>query len=146
MRGRVLLVLLMCLVLALGGGCSSDPECLAAPYLPQCFDDDDEEKPADTAPQTRVRAPAHAEDIDTTMAALGQSRVGTALTTVAAQHRHLTERGRSLHGRRYNVVDRGDGGHRHLDGVHQARRSSLEARSAVGERLDAVVLQEPSGI
>ena len=58
MRGLVLLVLLVCLALPLVGGCSSDPECIAAPYLPQCFDDDDDEHTEDTATQTSVRVPA----------------------------------------------------------------------------------------
>ena len=50
---RVLLALLVCLALLLLVGCSGDPECFAAPFLPQCFDDDDDEekKPDNTAPQ-----------------------------------------------------------------------------------------------
>ena len=43
-RPRLLLVLLVCLALPLVGGCSSDPECIAVPFLPQCFDDDDEDE------------------------------------------------------------------------------------------------------
>ena len=43
-RPRLLLVLLVCLALPLVGGCSSDPECLAVPLLPQCFEDDDEDE------------------------------------------------------------------------------------------------------
>lgn len=42
-RRRLLLVLLVCLALPLVGGCSSDPECIAVPFLPQCFDDDEDE-------------------------------------------------------------------------------------------------------
>ena len=41
---RLLLVLLVGLALALVGGCSSDPACLAVPLLPQCFEDDDEDE------------------------------------------------------------------------------------------------------
>jgi hypothetical protein len=70
-RRRLLLVLLVCIALPLVGGCSSDPECIAAPFLPECFDDDDEEeKTDDTATQTRVRVNARTDDIDTTMVAL----------------------------------------------------------------------------
>jgi hypothetical protein len=70
-RRRMLLVLLVCIALPLVGGCSSDPECIAVPFLPQCFEDDDEEeKTDDTATQTRVRVNARADDIDTTMVAL----------------------------------------------------------------------------
>ena len=70
-RRRLLLVLLVCIALPLVGGCSSDPECIAVPFLPQCFEDDDEEeKTDDTATQTRVRVNARADDIDTTMVAL----------------------------------------------------------------------------
>lgn len=70
-RRRLLMVLLVCLALPLVGGCSFDPECIAAPFLPQCFEDDDEEeKTDDTATQTRVRGNARADDIDTTMVAL----------------------------------------------------------------------------
>jgi hypothetical protein len=98
MRGRVLLVLLMCLVLALGGGCSSDPECLAAPYLPQCFDDDDEEKPQDTPTQTSVTVPARADDSDTTMAAPRQTLVGTDVATLGEMNRHLNQISLSLKG------------------------------------------------
>jgi hypothetical protein len=68
-RGWVLLVLLVCITLPLGGGCSSDPECIAVPFLPQCFEDDDEEKTEDTATQTSVRVQDRADAIDTTMAA-----------------------------------------------------------------------------
>jgi hypothetical protein len=51
-RYRVLLILLLCLGLPFVGGCSGDPECFAVPFLPKCFDDDDEEeKPNDTATQ-----------------------------------------------------------------------------------------------
>jgi hypothetical protein len=51
----VLLVLLVCLVLPLVGGCSSDPECFVVPFLPKCFDDDDEEEnPATTATQASL--------------------------------------------------------------------------------------------
>ena len=60
---RLLLVLLVCLALPLVGGCSSDPECIAVPFLPQCFEDDDEEKTDDTATQTRVRVNARSDDI-----------------------------------------------------------------------------------
>ena len=42
-RRRLLLVLLVCLALPLVGGCSSDPECIAVPFLPKCFDDDEDE-------------------------------------------------------------------------------------------------------
>jgi hypothetical protein len=135
-RGWVLLVLLVCLALPLVGGCSSDPECLAAPYLPQCFDDD-EEKTEDTATQTSVREQARAEDIDTTMAALRQTLVGTAVTTAGEVHRHRNERSLSLHFLSHDVVHREDGGHWRGDGVNRARRSSLEASSAEGDRLDA---------
>jgi hypothetical protein len=70
-RRRRLLVLLVCIALPLVGGCSSDPECIAVPFLPQCFEDDDEEeKTDDTAMQTRVRVNARADDIDTTLVAL----------------------------------------------------------------------------
>ena len=69
-RRGMLLVLLVCLALPLVGGCSSDPECIAVPFLPECFDDDEEEKTDDTATQTRVRVNARADDIDTTMVAL----------------------------------------------------------------------------
>ena len=62
-RRRMLLVLLVCLALPLVGGCSSDPECIAVPFLPQCFEDDEEEKTDDTATQTRVRVNARADDI-----------------------------------------------------------------------------------
>ena len=41
---RVLLVLLVCLALLLLVGCSGDPECFAVPFLPKCFDDDDDEE------------------------------------------------------------------------------------------------------
>ena len=53
-RHRLLLVLLVCLALPLVGGCSGDPECFAVPFLPKCFDDDDDEgkQPDNTAPQT----------------------------------------------------------------------------------------------
>ena len=61
-RRRLLLVLLVCLALPLVGGCSSDPECIAVPFLPQCFEDDEEETD-DTATQTRVRVNARADDI-----------------------------------------------------------------------------------
>ena len=77
-RGRVLLVLLVCITLPLGGGCSSDPECIAVPLLPQCFKDDDEEETDDTATQTRVRVNARADDIDTTMVALRHTLVSIA--------------------------------------------------------------------
>ena len=69
-RRRLLLVLLVCIALPLVGGCSSDPECIAVPFLPQCFEDDDEEEKDDTAMQTRVRVNARADDIDTTLVAL----------------------------------------------------------------------------
>ncbi len=70
-RRRMLLVLLVCIALPLVGGCSSDPECIAVPFLPECFDDDDEEeKTDDTATQTGVRVNARADDIDITMVAL----------------------------------------------------------------------------
>ena len=36
-RGRVLLVLLVCITFPLGSGCSSDPECIAVPFLPPVF-------------------------------------------------------------------------------------------------------------
>jgi hypothetical protein len=62
-RLLVLLVLLVCLALPLVGGCSADPACIAVPFLPQCFDDDEEEKTDDTATQTRVRVNARADDI-----------------------------------------------------------------------------------
>jgi hypothetical protein len=42
-RRQLLLVLLVCLALPLVGGCSADPECIAVPFLPQCFDDDEDE-------------------------------------------------------------------------------------------------------
>ena len=53
MRHRLLLVLLVCLAFPLVGGCSGDPECFAVPFLPKCFDgdDDEEKKPDNTAPQ-----------------------------------------------------------------------------------------------
>jgi hypothetical protein len=55
MRHRLLLVLLVCLALPLVGGCSSDPECFVVPFLPKCFDDDDEEeKPDNTATQASL--------------------------------------------------------------------------------------------
>jgi hypothetical protein len=87
MRGRVLRVLLVCLALFLVG-CSGDPECFAVPFLPQCFDDD-EEKTEDTAPQTSVRVPAGAEDLDTTKAALRQTLVGRDVVTLGEMTRHL---------------------------------------------------------
>ena len=59
-------LLLVCIALPLVGGCSSDPECIAVPFLPECFEDDDEEEMDDTATQTRVRVNARADDIDTT--------------------------------------------------------------------------------
>jgi len=120
MRGWVLLVLLVCLALPLVNGCSSDPECLAAPYLPHCFDDEEEEKSEDTATQTSVREPARAEDITPLMAALRQSRVGTDGATVEERHRYLTKIRRSLHGRRHDVVYGEAGCHRRIDAVHQA--------------------------
>jgi hypothetical protein len=40
------------------------------PFLPQCFEDDEEEKTDATATPTRVRVNARAADIDTTMVAL----------------------------------------------------------------------------
>ena len=43
-RRRMLLLLLVCIALPLVGGCSSDPECIAVPFLPECFEDDDEEE------------------------------------------------------------------------------------------------------
>jgi hypothetical protein len=74
-RRRLLLVLLVCIALPLVGGCSSDPECIAAPFLPECFEDDDEEeKTDDTATQTRVRVNTRADDIDTTRVAAGHIR------------------------------------------------------------------------
>src|SRR4029434_4024326 len=50
---RVLLALLVCLALLLLVGCSGDPECFAASFLPKCFDDDDDEEkqPDNMAPQ-----------------------------------------------------------------------------------------------
>jgi hypothetical protein len=74
-RRRLLLVLLVCIALPLVGGCSFDPECIAVPFLPQCFEDDEEktdeeEKTDDTATQTRVRVHARADAIDTTMVTL----------------------------------------------------------------------------
>ena len=78
-RRRMLLVLLVCIALPLVGGCSSDPECIAVPFLPECFDDDDEEeKTDDTATQTGVRVNARADDIDTTMVALRHTLVSIA--------------------------------------------------------------------
>jgi hypothetical protein len=65
-RRRLLLVLLVCIALPLVGGCSSDPECIAVPFLPQCFEDDEEEKTDDTATQTRVRVNARADDMVST--------------------------------------------------------------------------------
>ena len=51
-----LLVLLVCLALPLVGGCASDPECFVVPFLLKCFEDDedDEEKPANTATQASL--------------------------------------------------------------------------------------------
>ena len=77
-RRRMLLLLLVCLALPLVGGCSSDPECIAVPFLPECFEDDDEEETDDTATQTRVRVNARADDIDTTMVALRHTLVSIA--------------------------------------------------------------------
>ena len=61
-RRRVLLVLLVCIALPLVGGCSFEPECIAVPFLPQCFDndDDDKEQTDPTATQTSVRGNARA--------------------------------------------------------------------------------------
>src|SRR4051794_30716044 len=72
---RVLLVLLVCLALFLVG-CSGDPECFAVPFLPKCFDDDDDEKkPNDTATQasaigSRVQTQIVANEIMNTPAIL----------------------------------------------------------------------------
>ena len=37
-RRMLLLLLLVCIALPLVGGCSSDPECIAVPFLPECFE------------------------------------------------------------------------------------------------------------
>jgi hypothetical protein len=137
MRGRVLLVLLMYIVLPLVGGCSFDPECIAVPFLPQCFDDDDEEKTEDTAPQTNVRVPAGAEDLDPTMAALRQTLVGTDVATLGEMIRHLNEISLNLDFLPNEVVHRDDGCSLRVDGVNRALRSSLEASRAEVDRLDA---------
>jgi hypothetical protein len=139
-RRRVLLVLLVCTVLPLIGGCSSDPECIAVFFLPQCFDDDDdedEEKTVNTATQTSVSVHARADDIDTSMVALRQTLVGTDEVTAAVVHRHLDEIRLNLAVLRDAVVRRDDGFHLRVDGLNRAIRSSLEAISAAVDRLDA---------
>ena len=109
-------------------------ECIAVPFLPQCFeDDDDKEKTDDTATQTRVRVNARADDIDTTMVALRHTLAGTDVTT---QRRwctnHLDEISLSLDVLRDEVVHRDDGFHLRVDGLNRAIRSSVEAIRAVG--------------
>jgi hypothetical protein len=136
MRGRVLRVLLACLALFLVG-CSGDPECFAVPFLPQCFDDDDEEKTEDTAPQTSVRVPAGAEDLDPTKAALRQTLVERDVVTWGEMTRHLHEISLSLDFLPNEVAPRDDGCSLRVDGVNRVLRSSLEARRAEGDRLDA---------
>ena len=136
-RPRILLGLLVCIALLLGGGCSSDPECIVVPFLPQCFDDDEEEKTDDTAMQTSVRVNARADDIDTTMVALRHTLAGTDVTTQTVVHRHLDEISRSLELLRDAVVHRDDGFHLRVDGLNWAIRSSLEAIRAAVDRLDA---------
>ena len=137
LRGRGLLVLLVCLVLALGGGCSSDPGCLAAPYLPQCFDDDEEKKTEDIGTQTSVRVPARADDSDTTMAALRSPLVGADGTTLGERSRHRNERRLSLSVLRNAGVHGDDGGPLRVAGVSWALHACLEASSAAGARLEA---------
>ena len=137
-RRRVLLVLLVCIALPLVGGCSSDPECIAVAFLPQCFEDDDEEeKTDDTATQTSVRVHARADDIDTSMVTLRQTLARTDVATQAVVNRHLDEISRSLDLLRDEVVHRDDGFHLRVDGLNRAIRSSLEAISAAVDRLDA---------
>ena len=135
MRGRVLRVLLVCLALFLVG-CSGDPECFAVPFLPQCFDGD-EEKTEDPAPQTSVRVPAGAEDLDPTKAALRQTLVERDVVTLGEMTRHLHEISLSLDFLPNEVVPRDDGCSLRVDGVNRVLRSSLEARRAEGDRLDA---------
>ena len=135
-RRRVLLVLLVCIALPLVGGCSSDPECIAVFFLPQCFDDD-EENTDDTATQTSVSVNARADDIDTTIVALRHTLVGTDVVTSAVVNRHLDEIRLNLDVLRAAVVHRADGFHLRVDGLNRAIRSSLEAISAEVDRLDA---------
>ena len=97
------------------------------PFLPQCFeDDDDKEKTDDTATQTRVRVDARADDIDTTMVALRYTLAGTDVTTRTVVHRHLDEISLGLDVLRDEVVHRDDGFHLRVDGLNRAVRSSME--------------------
>jgi hypothetical protein len=135
-RRRVLLVLLVCITLPLVGGCSSDPECIAVFFLPQCFDDDDEKTDA-TAPQTSVSVNASADDIDTTIVALRHTLVGTDVVTSAVVNRHLDDIRLNLDVLRDEVVHRDDGFHLRVDGLNQAIRSSLEAIRTAVDHLNA---------
>jgi hypothetical protein len=135
MRRRVLLVLLVCIALPLSGGCSSEPECIAVPFLPECFEDDDEDKPDDPAPQASVSGHARAAAIDTTIAARRHTLAETDVATLGERPRHLDEIRLNLQGLRYAVVHRDDRFHLRMGGLNRAIRSSLAAIRAEMDRL-----------
>jgi hypothetical protein len=107
------------------------------PFLPQCFDDDEEEKTDDTAMQTSVRVNASADAIDTSRAALRQTLARTDVAMQAVVHRHLDETSLNLDLLRHEVVHRDDGFHLRVEGLTRAIRSSLEAIRAAVDRLNA---------